>query len=998
ALDGEGMPWRVSGVTRAAAGIVPADAGRPIYGGTPADQAVIEAIRAMNDAGQAVMFYPFILMEQVAGNGLMDPWSGAPDQPVLPWRGRITTSLAPGQPGSPDGSAAADAEVGSFFGSATAGDFMVSGDQVTFTGSDVASYRRFILHYAHLCAVAGGVEAFCIGSEMRGLTQVRGAADSFPAVEQLRALAGEVRSILGPSVKIGYAADWSEYFGYHPQDGSGDVYFHLDPLWADAEIDFIGIDNYMPVTDWRDGPDHADASWGSIHDLSYLKANIAGGEGFDWYYRTAEAEALQIRTPITDGAFAEPWVFRYKDLKNWWQEPHHNRTGGARDEAPTAWQPGSKPIWFTEIGCAAIDKGTNQPNKFLDPKSSESALPKYSNGGRDDLIQTQYLRAVRQFWEDPSNNPVSDVYDAEMVDPGRMFVWAWDARPYPFFPGDGSVWSDGENYARGHWLNGRSTSRTLAGVVSDICGSAGVTDVETDRLFGIVRGFTPAPGAGARASLQNLLLTYGADAIERDGKLVFRNRSVRSPQIVTLDDLASGEGASAIACTRAPEAEISGRVRLGFVEADADYEVRSVDAIFPDEASVGLAESEVPLTLTSGEARGVVDRWLSEARVARDMAAFALPPSSDLSAGDTVRIDVGDVQGTYRIDRVADGGLKQIEAVRVEAGIYDVAIPEDGSPGVGPVAAPLPVWAEVLDLPAAPGRSASEAPWVAASSRPWPGDVAVYSSRDGASWRLDDVVSSRAVMGQTLNDLAASAPGVWDRGAALNVRFLSGALSSVDEATLFAGGNSAVILAPGTGPEVFQFRDADLIAPDTWALSKRLRGQQGTDALIAPTWPTGSTVILLDAALTELPLAAGLLEAPRRYRIGPADKPVDHAAFVEVTHQATGLALMPYRPAHLTARREADGSLSLTWIRRTRIDGDSWLLADVPLGETEERYLVQVSSAGALRREISVTAPLWTYSAADQAADGVGTAFTIEVAQISDRVGPGHKARIDING
>ncbi len=31
--------------------------------------------------------------------------------------------------------------------------------------------------------------------------------------------------------------------------------------------------------------------------------------------------------------------------------------------------------WVDEIGCAAIDKGTNEPNKFLDPKSSESAPP-----------------------------------------------------------------------------------------------------------------------------------------------------------------------------------------------------------------------------------------------------------------------------------------------------------------------------------------------------------------------------------------------------------------------------------------------------------------------------------------------------------------------------------------------------------------------------------------------------------------------------------------------
>ena len=47
-------------------------------------------------------------------------------------------------------------------------------------------------------------------------------------------LAADVRAILGVGTAISYAADWSEYFGHQPADGSGDVHFHLDPLWADA--------------------------------------------------------------------------------------------------------------------------------------------------------------------------------------------------------------------------------------------------------------------------------------------------------------------------------------------------------------------------------------------------------------------------------------------------------------------------------------------------------------------------------------------------------------------------------------------------------------------------------------------------------------------------------------------------------------------------------------------------------------------------------------------
>ena len=137
-------------------------------------------------------------------------------------------------------------------------------------------------------------------------------------------------AILGPDTRIGYAADWSEYFGHQPGDGSGDVFYHLDPLWASPAIDFIGIDNYMPLSDWRDGAGHADRAAGSIYDLAYLKGNVAGGEGYDWYYADTAGRAAQDRIPIRDGAYGEDWVFRYKDLVSWWSRPHFNRPGGAR--------------------------------------------------------------------------------------------------------------------------------------------------------------------------------------------------------------------------------------------------------------------------------------------------------------------------------------------------------------------------------------------------------------------------------------------------------------------------------------------------------------------------------------------------------------------------------------------------------------------------------------------------------------------------------------------
>lgn len=996
AIDGDPMAWTVSGQARASAAEVPKDSeNRSVYGGTPADAAVIEGITALHDAGQEVVFYPFILMDQLDGNMLTDPYSGGTGQPALPWRGRITTSLAPGVAGSPDGTAAADAEVAAFFGTAQVSDFTQTPTGVSYSGPNEWSYRRFILHNAHLCAAAGGVEAFCIGSEMRGLTSIRGAS-GFPAVDALIQLAADVRAILGPTCKIGYAADWSEYFGH--QTG-GDVYFHLDPLWTDANIDFIGIDNYMPMSDWRDGTDHADAGYGAIYNLDYLKANIAGGEGFDWYYSSPEHRDAQIRSPITDGAHGEDWIFRYKDLKGWWSNYHHERIGGVRQAGSTAWEPGLKPIWFTEIGCAAIDKGTNQPNKFIDIKSSESALPHYSTGRRDDLVQMQYLRALYEFWAEDDNNPVSEVYAGEMVDMSRAHVWAWDARPYPFFPAQDEVWSDGENWMKGHWFNGRASNRSLADVVAEICAKSGVKDVDVSGLYGLVRGYSTRDVQGGREALQPLMLAYGFEAIERGGQLIFRSRDGLTKGVITPEMLAlTSEQESSVEITRAPEAEIAGRLRLTFIDADGDYAARAEEAIFPGEETTTISTSELPLALTRSEGRQIVERWLAESRVARDTARFALPPSAiGTGAGDVVTITSEEGTAQYRIDHATIAGASQIEAVRVEPGVYQPSDAVEEVARVRAFAAPVPVYPLFLDLPLLRGDEVAHAPHVAATATPWPGSVAVYQGLIDDDYALNTLLAAPATIGITQTGLGTAAPGIWDRGAALRVTLSSGALSSVSEAEVLSGANLAAIGDGSSGNwEVFQFANATLVSEGTYDITLRLRGQAGTDGLLA-SWPAGSQFVLLDSVPRQIDLALSARGLARHYRVGPSARPVNDPSFLHSVEAFDGIGLRPYAPAHLRASRDGAGDLTATWVRRTRIDGDSWQGTDVPLGEDVEAYRVRVLQGSAVMRELTVPVPTFSYPVADQTADGVTAPFDIHVAQISTAFGVGLFKRITIN-
>ena len=995
------MPWSVAGVPRAAAMEIARVDDRPIYGGTPADAAVVEAIRHMNDTGKQVMFYPFILMEQQVGNGLFDPWTGAADQPHLPWRGRITLSVAPGQPGSPDQTATADDEVAAFFGTASASDFTVGDGVVTYAGPDEWGLRRFILHYAALCAAAGGVEAFCIGSEMRALTQIRGAS-GFAAVEQLRALAAEVRTLLGTETKIGYAADWSEYFGYQPQDGTGDRYFHLDPLWADDAIDFIGIDNYMPLSDWRDGNEHADAQagWTRIYDLDYLKSNVAGGEGYDWYYHSPEADAAQIRTTITDDAHDEPWIWRYKDLLNWWTNPHHERIGGVRQALPTVWQPQSKPFWFTELGCAAIDKGTNQPNKFIDPKSSESRLPKYSNGQRDDFIQQQYLRAVLGYWGTAENNPVSDIYEAPMVDLSHAYVWAWDTRPYPVFPNNREQWSDGENFDRGHWMNGRAGARTLGSVVEELCHKSGLGDIDVSQLDGVVHGYVVDDVSDARAALQPLMLRYGFDAIERDGLLQFRVRRGLGAQTVDPETLALSDDLNgALDQSRAGEADQTGRVRVRFIQAGGSHEIAAEEAVLPDEATHAVALSDLPMALTRAEGRQVAERWLAEARVSRDTVRFALPPSrQNIGAGDIVELPAagGGANGLFRIDRVEQSSMQLVEAVRIEPNVYQPSeMPED-VPQQLAFAAPVPVLPLFLDLPLLTGDEVEHAPHLAVTAQPWPGSVAVYSSGTDADYAVDRILAVRSVIGVTETPLSFAPAGRWDRDAPLQVRLVTGTLESRSRTAVLNGANAMAIGDGSSGNwEIIQFQDADLIAPGTYWLSNRLRGQAGSDGLVPDVWPAGSWAVLLDGTPSQIDLTPSQRRIARHFRIGPARRPVDDPAYLHLVEAFDGNGLRPYAPGHLRAEIIA-GDIAISWVRRTRIDGDSWDLGDVPLGEETEAYLIRVRKGTDLLHEAATTTPQWTYTQADQASDGAAGAVSVEVAQISARYGPGLFAKIGV--
>ncbi|EMS98046.1 hypothetical protein H009_09026 [Agrobacterium tumefaciens str. Cherry 2E-2-2] len=942
--DGETTPWFVAGLSRDEAHPVSHHGGGPAYGGTPNDESVLQAIADLRARGLRVCLYPFVMMDVPIGNGLPDPY-GKSEPDAYAWRGRITCFPAPGRAGSADRSAGARAQVSAF----------CNRDE---------GYRRMVLHYAALAARAGGVDAFLIGSELRGLTSLRDQNDAFPFVGELLRLAGDVRAILGPAVKLTYAADWSEYFGHQPADGSGDVFFHLDPLWASPNIDAIGIDNYMPLSDWRDG----DAANGNPDgmtgpdDVSAFRRAMTAGEGFDWYYASDADRAARARTPITDGLKGKPWVFRYKDLRNWWGNLHYDRVRGTEKTTPTAWAPRSKPIWFTELGCPAVDKSATRPNVFPDPKSVENAFPYFSRRNRADSQQRRFLEAHLNHWGKG---------DAAMVDANRIYLWTWDARPFPAFPQNGAVWSDGANWRTGHWLNGRLGTAMLADAIAAILTDHGFSDFDVSAVSGDLGGYVQGDVTSARNLLEPLMAAFQVDVTEDGGTLRFRSRNTAVLPVRDIAVLADLEDEPLWSENRGHDSDFAAEAVLTSFNPTLDYEQASVRSRRIDNAGSRVMRLDLNAALPAETAEAAVEALLRDNRQARRSLRFALPPCDiALEPGDCIRLPEGAFPqvpaGRFLVSRIEDGAVRQVEARAFSPAfpVFAGGAEERRSSGASGAEGFAP---EVLflDLPYHDGTAPEDSARIAALAKPWrPIIISASPGREGYRQRV--LLDRPAMIGALAMPLTSGPSGRFDRKNTVVVDLPFGEVSSAGELSVLNGENRLAIKAANGVWEIVAFAKAEEIAPARWRLSALLRGLAGTEDALAVGAPKGAPVVVLDAAVQPLGLATS--ERGRRLNwiaeaAGMAGVPSGPFAF------EGGLrALTPLAPVHLAAERRGDG-VFIRWKRRGRVEADGWDASDIPLDEPFELYRIEVLDGETVRRMAEVSQPFWFYPAADELTD-----------------------------
>jgi hypothetical protein len=896
--------WGVAGYTRATARPITLVSGNPQYGGTPDDDSVVRLVQELKDRGKNVFFYPIVFMD-VAGK---------------PWRGELT------------GTATA---VSNFF-------------------TKTNGYNAFINHYANL--LAGKVDAFAIGSELVGLTKVTPSAGTYPAVSALVSLAASVKAIMGAGTKLTYAADWSEY---HHADGG---WYHMDPLWASANIDFIGIDAYFPIKD----------SAVNSYDIDTLKAGWTSGEGVDYYYTDP---ARTVQAPLSP-------AYAWKNISWFWNNTHTNPLGGT-----TAWVPNSKKIWFTEFGFPSVDNCANQPNVFYDPSASASAFPYHSKGRVDFRAQRACITATLHQWAGSS-----------MVE--RMFLWTWDARPFPYWPDLTNVWSDGGAWQTGHWVQGKFGISSLSSVVSALLARAGLTalQINTSALGEQVEGVVLTSQLTVRQALEQLQRAYFFDVVESEHRLKAVPRG--GSAIVTLDEddcipLSTDAGRDVISSVRAQEIELPRRVNVVYLSRLSNYQPATQYAERQTTLSQEIVTVSVPLVLPDQVAKNVADVTLFGSWVGRESVQLMLPMQyAHVEPADVLGITSNGFTRRVRVTRThfATLGALHVEAVVEDQGVYDFYTPPSATDTRTQAQdAPTETRLELLDIAALPSDGASDAPLrfaAAGLGSPWAGAAVFRSDDGGVNYnRLQDAQGA-AVMGQAVDVLPAFAANVFDRANTVTVVLLgAGSLQSVSELAVLSGANAALL-----GDEILQFTTATLTAPGTYQLSGLLRGRLGTEAATG-THVANERFVLLSGGLGRVNMPAGLFNAPRLYKavtVGSTLAATNAQSFVYAAS-----ALKPYAPVHVQGARDGAGNLTLTWVRRTRAGGD-WLdNVDAPLNETTELYDVEIlNGVNVVRTFSALTSPTASYSAAQQTTDfgSPQASVSVRIYQLSAAVGRGYAA------
>lgn len=557
-----------------------------------------------------------------------------------------------------------------------------------------------------------------------------------------------------------------------------------------------------------------------------------------------------------------------------------------------------------------------------------------------------------------------------------------------------------------------------ADVVTDFATRAGVS-IDVSMLAGNVGtldGYTVDQEVSVSDAIAPLSLAYSFDPAERGGEMVCVPRGMGPVATILRGDMGAiaftdGGAPGEFEHSRLAESDLPAQVAVTYRDIFRDMQPLTQRA----ERNLGNAKENIkvdlPLSLDANQARRIAHRILWGSILARRKAKGSLSQRwKGVLPGDVVNLEAPTgALLPYRLERATEGadGRIEVEFGYEDADIYncaviggqDVQTGGDGDVGDGGATGPS-TWIP-LDIPILRDSDNNAGFFwaVNGTASRWGGSQ-VYRSTDGGT----DYEPVGPFLGpSTVGMVALATPSgtcdMWDRTTVITVVIEgSGELESRSEVSILNGQNAAYIgPTNGFGGEIIQFATATIIAPKTYELTNLLRGRRGTEWAAGNHGTDERFVLLSDsAAIARQDFGASDLNLERLYKPVSVGEAVEDATAVPFTN--TGEALRPFSPARLVGRRQPDGTLDVSWLRRSRLVAGGLGAGGTPVGEDLEGYQLDIYSDEAMANRVW-TATLenqssFTFTTEAQVAAGltVGDPVWLDCRQQSAIRGLGHSA------
>lgn len=661
-----------------------------------------------------------------------------------------------------------------------------------------SGYNNFVLHYARL--VKDYVDGFIIGSELIGITSIKDPANNFPAVNELCNLARLVKEIVGSNILVSYAADWSEY--HHTNGG----WYNLDPLFASPHIDFVGIDAYFPLT----------SSLSSQITKEEIIKGCHSGEGYD-YYLDGNGNKQSLSA-----------AYAWKNVKYWWENHHYNPEG-----SKTAWEPKMKKIWFTEFGFPSIDKAPNQPNVFFDPKCKDGGVPKYSSAGTDFSVQRTAIKGFIEYWQ-----------MQEYI--GEMFLWTWDARPYPAWP-HGKIWSDNHLWEKGHWVNGKFGTCSLAEIIlelSDRCG-IDIQKIDISTINEVVDGFVLNKVLSTIDAINSLRIFYFFDIVANEYEQIkFLKRGSGNLEYISEDALIKILDNSYLKQTEIPNENIINKLNINFIDRFNSYSNCYACINSENISNSPTLNVKIPVILSLPEIERIGKLILKNAAIESKVIKFLIPAVfHKLNPGDFLVLQYKKSKYQVRIVNMEllsltlsiTGVIDNLSSYYLPAAniLYDFEKSKN-----------LKVKCVILDLHFNMLKG-NDQPYLAVYVQSSTNEI-LYVSTDGNDYAKIANLTKQTFIGSV-------------------VRFTSDSVIINHENFEQLVGNDWNLAA--YGPEIIKFKKWEKLDVSTYRISEMIRGEFMTQNFIS-SHQNNENFILLEKNFNIIPVAAKLKDKKIYFKIG----------------------------------------------------------------------------------------------------------------------------------